>query len=68
VRCRVGVGNDGEAYGGIGEAREGWRRARDSEERAVMRGEGGGEWGDGRSSSEGRMMCRMLRGSLVRVL
>jgi hypothetical protein len=68
VRGGVRVGNDGEAYGGVGEAWEGYGQARDSEERVVVRGEGGGEWGDGRSSSEGRMMCRMLRGSLVRVL
>jgi hypothetical protein len=47
VRGRVGVGNDGEAYGSVGEAWEGWRRARDSEERASVRGEGGGELGDG---------------------
>jgi hypothetical protein len=40
VRGRVGVGDDGEAYGGIGEAREGWRRACDSKEQTAVRGEG----------------------------
>jgi hypothetical protein len=47
VRGRGGVGNDGEAYGSIGEAREGCRRAHDNEKRAAVHGDGGGERGDG---------------------
>jgi hypothetical protein len=47
VTGRAGVGDDGEAYGGVGEAREGQRRAHDGEDRAAACGEGGGEQEEG---------------------